>query len=287
MPSLLLQPHGNRLGDALNLRLQDPRWTTFRAAVAFVKRTGVNHISDNLRAFAPRGRIRMTVGVSMGGTSVEGLESLLECLDGRGEVWVFHNLATTFHPKMYVFSNDRSAEVIVGSGNLTQGGLFTNHEASIALTLDLADPDDLALLAGVESVLDAYSDRALGTAVELSRETLEHLRTAGYIVPEAEMHRAERRPATPTPGFGAPPAAGQLFRHVAVPPPPPIPLVDRDTVPQPIDETPGAFYMTASTDRRRHRSDHPRYSTAIPGDFRPPGGAQRRPRILALARGIH
>ena len=132
------------------------------------------HIADSLRMFARRGHVRMTVGVSMGGTSVEGLESLLECLDGRGEVWVFHNdNGPTFHPKVYFFSNDRNAKVIIGSGNLTQGGLFNNYEASIALALDLADPDDRALCAGVESVLDGYADRDSGTAVALSRETLE------------------------------------------------------------------------------------------------------------------
>ena len=84
MPSLPLQPHRDRLGEAINLRLQDLRWTTFRAAVAFVKRSGVIHIADSLRAFAQRGHIRMTVGVAMGGTSVEGLASLLECVGDRG-----------------------------------------------------------------------------------------------------------------------------------------------------------------------------------------------------------
>ena len=74
MPRLLSQPHGDRLGDLLNRRLQDDQWTRFRAAVAFVKRSGVRHIADSLRAFARHGQITMTVGVSMGGTSVEGLD---------------------------------------------------------------------------------------------------------------------------------------------------------------------------------------------------------------------
>ena len=227
--SLLLQPHRARLGDVLNLRLQDPRWTTFRAAVAFVKRSGVIHIADSLRAFAQRGHIRMTVGVSMGGTSVEGLASLIECVGDRSEVCVFHNEnGPTFHPKMYVFSNDRNAEVIIGSGNLTGGGLFDNYEASIALALDLAHADDRALLTSIEAVLDAYTDRVPGTAVVLSQATLESLRTAGYVVPEAQMRHPTRRPAT---AIGVPPTGGQLFRHVTVPPPPTIPVIDRDDQP--------------------------------------------------------
>ena len=96
MPSLLLQPHHSRLGDVLNLRLQDPVWTvwtTFRAAVAFVKRSGVDRIAESLRAFARRGHVRMTFGVDVHGTSVEGSASLLDCLGDHGEIRVF--LTTT------------------------------------------------------------------------------------------------------------------------------------------------------------------------------------------------
>ena len=238
VPSLLLQPHGNRLGDVLNLRLQDPRWTTFRAAVAFVKRTGVIHISDSLRAFAQRGHVRMTVGVSMRGTSVQGLESLLDCLDGRGEVWVFHNEnGPTFHPKMYVFSNDTDAEVIIGSGNLTRGGLFDNYEASISLALNLANPDDRALFTGVEAVLDAYTDPVPGTALALSDETLRRLRVDGYVLPEQQMLRPERRPVTAAPEHGIQPGGGRLFRHVAVPQPPTISAIVPDApTPRGVDE---------------------------------------------------
>ena len=236
--SLLLQPHRNRLGEVLNLCLQDPRWTTFRAAVAFVKRSGVIQIAGSLRAFAQRGHIRMTVGVDMGGTSVEGLASLLECLGGRGEAWVFHNEnGPTFHPKMYVFSNDRNAEVIIGSGNLTRGGLFDNYEASIALTLNLTDADDHALFTSLEDILDAYTDRVPGTAVALTHETLERLRADRYVVPEAEMRRPARRPAAGIQEYGVPPAGGQLFRHVPVPPPPPAPVVaPANLTPRGVDE---------------------------------------------------
>ena len=243
---LILQPHHNRLGNVLNLGLQDPRWTTFRAAVAFVKRSGIKHIADSLRAFSRRGHIRMAVGVDVRGTSVEGLTALLECVGGRGEVWVFHNEnGPSFHPKMYVFSNDRNAEVIIGSGNLTQGGLFENYEASIILALDLANPDDRSTLAYVDAVLDAYADPEPGTALALSSESVERLRTAGYIVPEAQMPRPNLRPARGDQEYGVLPTEGQLFQHVVIPPPPTIPVFPPvDPPPTGVAETPVAFYMT-------------------------------------------
>ena len=43
---------------------------------------------------------------------------------------VFHNpLPHTFHPKLYLFKSDDHAEMVMGSGNLTEGGLYTNYEA--------------------------------------------------------------------------------------------------------------------------------------------------------------
>ena len=125
---------------------------------------------------------------------MEGLASLLDCLGGHGQVCIFHNEnGPTFHPKMYVFSNDRNAEVIIGSGNLTRGGLLDNYEASIALTLDLTDADDRALFTGLEAILDAYTDLAPRTTVELTHETLERLRADRYILLEAEMRHPARR----------------------------------------------------------------------------------------------
>jgi hypothetical protein len=40
----------------------------------------------------------------------------------------------TFHPKIYAFKGHREATIIVGSANLTGGGLRNNHEASMAIT---------------------------------------------------------------------------------------------------------------------------------------------------------
>ncbi len=226
MPFLLSQPHYHRLGDVLNRGLRDRTWTTFRAAVAFVKRSGIKGIADSLRVFAQRGHIRIAVGVDVHGTSVEGLESLLDCVGDRGEVFVFHNEnGWTFHPKMYVLSNDTSAEVIIGSGNLTHGGLFDNYEASVVLSLDFADDDDQAFFIDLKAILDAYFDLRPGTAVALTDETLQRLTADGYILREAEMRPPARRPPAPLPEDGVRPPVTQLFKNVPVPAPPAVSVI--------------------------------------------------------------
>ncbi|WP_242353907.1 phospholipase D family protein [Anaeromyxobacter sp. SG64] len=48
----------------------------------------------------------------------------------------FHSRAITFHPKFCWFTNAKHGRAIVGSGNLTPGGLFGNWEAFTIVDLD-------------------------------------------------------------------------------------------------------------------------------------------------------
>ena len=100
---VVLQPFGKQtLGDYLRSALKGEigAFQSFEAAVAFVKRSGVQCIADELRDFVNKGwRLRMTVGVDLYGTSIEGLSDLLVALNGQGEVWICHDEGSyvTFH----------------------------------------------------------------------------------------------------------------------------------------------------------------------------------------------
>ncbi|SRR6266478_3043353 len=75
----ITQPFGEvRLGEFLLNHLTDPQWTTFRAAIAFVKRSGRQHIRHALREFSAKADVRLSAGIDMYGTSKEGLNDLLE-----------------------------------------------------------------------------------------------------------------------------------------------------------------------------------------------------------------
>jgi HKD family nuclease len=104
------------------------------------------------------------------------LTDLLAAVQPTGEVWVFHNETPThptFHPKVYLFSNDSSAECFIGSGNLTEGGLFTNYEAFVHLCLDKTKADDKKFFNHLEVLLDSWSTPANGTALKLTLEVIE------------------------------------------------------------------------------------------------------------------
>jgi len=116
----------------------------FIATVAFIKLSGVSRISSALETFRRSGgEVVIAAGIDHGGTSKQGLRSLRAVAD---RIFVYHDIAPqhrTFHPKTYIFEQNRKrAVVILGSGNMTAGGLFTNYEAHVRIELDLSDNAD-------------------------------------------------------------------------------------------------------------------------------------------------
>ena len=174
----------NRLGDHLAANFSRS-WEQFRAAVAFVKRTGTRHIAPPLADFARASKVEIIAGIDHGGTSREGLQDLLDAVSPTGRIVVFHNrLPHTFHPKIYLFKSSAKADLVVGSGNLTEGGLFTNYEAGIHLLLDLTDPAQAAVLRAVEQTLDSWVAPDNGLARVLDSGFLATLFARGLVLPE-------------------------------------------------------------------------------------------------------
>jgi hypothetical protein len=93
------------------------------------------------------------MGLDEGGATIEGLELAAELFD---EPFVFYDRATrTFHPKLYVVEGDHHATAVIGSGNMTRGGLYTNYECATVFELDTRETSDAAFLAELRSYFDA------------------------------------------------------------------------------------------------------------------------------------
>lgn len=184
----IFQPAGTTaLGEHL-LRNLEGTWSQFRAAVAFVKRSGTRHLLRPLERFASHGHTEIAVGIDHGGTSVEGLQDLLNATAPTGRVTLFHNrLPFTFHPKVFLFKSPTKAELFLGSGNLTEGGLFTNYEASVRIRLNLSVARDTASLLAVEQALDDWTATGKGTTLQLDQNILDQLAAEGVIPTERSM----------------------------------------------------------------------------------------------------
>lgn len=186
MKRVLLSPDAIRLGDVLKESLSSSHWDSFRAAIAFVKYSGVKHIQDELKQFAQSKSVKISVGVDAGGTSFDGLSGLLAALDDKGEAWVFHNQSpSTYHPKTYLFSNHENASLIIGSGNLTEGGLFSNYEISLQVELNLNSEEDKKFFLSVQEALDSWSSHQDGLCLKLNRPLLAQLKDEGLVMPES------------------------------------------------------------------------------------------------------
>ena len=197
--TLIDQPEGAlRLGELLIRHLQrEPAWRKFNAAVAFVKQSGVRHLVEPIRDHVSHGGdVRISVGIDVGGTSSEGLNMLLDAVGAGGTIWVFHNdNQSTFHPKVYLFESDDTAVVVVGSGNLSEGGLFTNYEACLAVELDLCQENDMNYLRETRQMLQHYVDPENALCKRLDRELVSRLVEAGYVFSETRARDdAEEQP---------------------------------------------------------------------------------------------
>jgi len=190
----IAQPIGRfRLGDYLLSNFQNEQWSLFRAAVAFVKNSGVKHIYSLLSDFQQRGQSKISVGIDNGVTTYEGLVNLLDAIGTDSEMWIFHNEnSSIFHPKVYLFANDQNADFIVGSGNLTEGGLFTNYEAFLRVSLDLQNAEDKQQYDEIISYLDYWIDPSTGCAVQVGLQFLNDLRDNDYLPTENQIRRERK-----------------------------------------------------------------------------------------------
>jgi HKD family nuclease len=122
---LMNQPLTGQLGSRLIELLKVPDYHTLNIVVAFAKNSGVLRIKDSLESFRERGGIvNVYVGVDLGGTSYEALTALLLHTDSLNVV--HSEKSQTFHSKIYQFLGKEEGLVVVGSHNLTAGGLWTN-----------------------------------------------------------------------------------------------------------------------------------------------------------------
>lgn len=221
------QPFGSyRLGDFLTRNLAG-QWTHFRAAVAFVKCSGVRHIAPVLTKFSRTRDVEIIIGIDHQGTSFEGLKDLHSAVSPRGRIVIFHNsLPFTFHPKVYLFKSPVAADVLIGSGNLTEGGLFTNYEAGLRVFLDLNDPKQAALLQSVEQVLDTWADSSTGTARVVDDTLLARLAEDNLIPSEAIASSVSG--GSVDGGIGVPTSTPFASRTVPRAPPALVPVTNSD-----------------------------------------------------------
>lgn len=238
---------GRRLGDFLQNGLNSEA-ASFRGAVAFLRASGMAHLKPLISNFSSTRSFELIVGVDLKGTTVEGLTMLKDSLHQHGRAFIFHNSgSSTFHPKLFYFRYPESTDLYVGSGNFTAGGLFTNHESGLVLTLGRGETES-GLLAQVDDSLDRWSIKAGASSRLLDQTLIDELVNCGLVVTEAQARAAfSRNQASQASKPSTAPHGAPLFGALSVPSAPvPLVAVPSSKPTSPIVEVAGAKTVPAA-----------------------------------------
>ena len=136
-PYALVDGQDRLLRDDLLRCLRDPRFDRVDLLVSFVMKSGLEQVHGGLVDALDRGaKIRVLTTDYLTVTDADALARLLDLAEVRPEAVatrVFHDPATSFHPKAYLFwsADGTAAATFVGSNNLSASGIAGGIEWAI------------------------------------------------------------------------------------------------------------------------------------------------------------
>lgn len=192
---LMSQPFTGQLGNRLIDLLDVPDYHTLNIAVAFAKNSGVLRIKNALERFRKRGgEVNVYVGVDLGGTSYEALTALLLYTNSLNVV--HSEIGQTFHPKIYHFSGKDKEFIVVGSHNLTGGGLWTNFESSVHIPIDRCSANEMRLSSELDDYFGKLSSLQDSFMSIGSQYDIDKLLQNGYVFKEVSEQVRRAKAAT-------------------------------------------------------------------------------------------
>lgn len=195
---IINQPFTGQLGNRLIELLKSPEYHTLEILVAFAKNSGVLRIKNSLENFRARGgKVNVYVGVDLGVTSYEALTALLICTDSLNVV--HSENGQTFHTKIYQFLGNEKGMIIVGSHNLTGGGLWTNFESSALIPMGSSNAEAIEILKSQEDYINRLTSLKNSFMPIKSKDDLDRLLQNGYISKEV-IQQVRSAAATTTDG---------------------------------------------------------------------------------------
>lgn len=195
--SVVLQPSNAEMGEIIKqlLSSKEPFYKNVWLISAFANAQAIQRITPGILDSKDRGaNINIVVGFDVKSTSAEALKRINSL--GVNSTLV-HNArgGHTFHPKIYLFESAEKAEVFVGSNNLTDGGLYTNYEASTRTVFKF--PQDNEEYIQFFSSLEIYLKPTGNTTQILSKELIDILVLRGEVPSEKEIRKIRAKSLKP------------------------------------------------------------------------------------------
>ncbi len=130
------------IGNIINQELANSHYARF--AVAFMKYSGVKLIEESLlKCLEHQGNVEIITGLDFKTTDLKSLRYILNLKKSLPTLKLYcfgdknsHKTDIVFHPKIYLFNKSRETTSIIGSTNLTHGGLHSNFEVNTVISED-------------------------------------------------------------------------------------------------------------------------------------------------------
>jgi HKD family nuclease len=175
------------------------RASDVRIAVAFVSRAGLATIEDSLQEAVVRGAsLEFLVGLDMQTTEPEAVSTLFELSQNHTGVDLYCMASlepqAVYHPKLYLARAENDIVCVVGSSNLTTGGLKRNVEVNVAME-GAANDEPISDLYTTYSRLKFHPRRVVPDAeyVRLYQELREHERKRANAPQDIDSRRLKKR----------------------------------------------------------------------------------------------
>ncbi|MGC9316544.1 MAG: phospholipase D-like domain-containing protein [Armatimonadota bacterium] len=109
-----------------------------RLAVAFASANGVRLLNDALTGALERGaHVELLIGLDGQVTEPDAISLLFSLSEERQNAHLYCHppaaLGSSYHPKVYWTKREDAATIVVGSSNLTRGGLRSNAEINVVI----------------------------------------------------------------------------------------------------------------------------------------------------------
>lgn len=180
---------------------------------AYANVRGITLLKPHLMNAKAHGtKIHVVVGIDSRVTNSEALHALHSL---QIDTHIFHNpqFAHTFHPKIYLFeATNQHAQLLMGSSNLTQGGLYTNYEAMLHISYDLTG-EDIHTYQTIKDSLSIYLNPNGTTVQPLTLELIE------YLAQQKPSTRHDMLPLSTIPKHDSSPNIHLPFAHEFIPKP--------------------------------------------------------------------
>ncbi|MCY3866895.1 MAG: hypothetical protein OXG68_15760 [Chloroflexi bacterium] len=185
-------------------------------SVAFMNARGISLLRDDIKPIANKTTI--LTGIRNGITSAQGLKASLE-LGCSTYVVDTGSRNLVFHPKIYMSRNLKEARLVVGSANLTIGGLNSNVEASVLLNLELHKPDDMAFVQRLENQIDGIVAEFSENVLHISDNTaIDGLLVSGRVIDESRAQGPITSGSSNRRNLDTVPRMKLKTRSIAIPP---------------------------------------------------------------------